>query len=93
MANPTSVLSWTAFSGADSYEVRIKTSGGSVVSGPTQVFGVSTLLGPLMTSLAAGSYQVELRASVGGYFTAWSAPVSFTWSLEVPGTVSGISIT
>jgi hypothetical protein len=92
-SHPLTVVSWDAFTDADSYEVQVKTSGGSVVAGPTTNLDTDVVLGDLMTGLSAGSYQFEVRAKVGSYFTDWNTPTSFSFVLEVPGTVTGVTFT
>lgn len=92
-SHPGTVVSWDAFPDADGYQIRIKNSGGSIVSGPTDVATTSVVLGDLMSGQAEGSYQFEVRAKSGEFFSAWSAPASFSWSTEIPGTVTGIVFT
>lgn len=92
-SHPLTVVSWDVFPDADSYEVQVKTSGGSVVSGPTANADTDVVLGDLMVGLSAGSYQFEVRAKVGEFFTAWNTPTSFSFVLEVPGTVTGVTFT
>lgn len=98
MANPTSVLDWDAFAGADDYDVALVSVGGDANTPAGVIRTVNTLISQLdLKDLFTGpevdgTYAIQVRANVGAYSTNYSAPANVVWDDNVPGVPGGITV-
>lgn len=88
-AGTSAAVSWTAVSGATTYNVQYRTGTGAWVTvGPISAPTVNASLTPLTPTTI---YEFQVRANCGNIIGSWSASASFTTTSSSCGTPSGLS--
>lgn len=100
MANPTTTFTWPEFDPAATYELALVSVGQDLNVNPGTEISSLVIAGAEQADAkdlfpagqAAGSYNLQLRAEVDGFYTIWSSPQLVSWDNVLPGVPGPIDV-